>query len=389
MKDVLEAVLAKQGFRLFPESSGEKGNIFPLWKPGQWYFGVFSEELPHWEGGEFLGQYAGRYLFAFPFTLENLKSLREAFPGLSPEPPEGCRGIGIEEESPSFFPATFTALWENDIFPLSCALEEARLEEGILAAMWGAFASSRKGPFGALFMAGAGELLKRGLELGYSVLVFAAKVALQSDVFLWDERRLASRFSTLSPREREIWKRYTERRIRLSKDLTLHFSEEVFLRILLAYTPLLDALEEAFAELSGYHRPFAFGVALNDPPPEAHFFLAEELHRRGVDFRFLIFSRALPEHRVLAQVIEGYCPGVIAEDPTLVQHGWFPILKHPGFRILCELWAERDSEGMQKLFGTSSPSPLAYRDFRETCETFLFQCFEDVTLRIAAFFQRA
>lgn len=386
LRSFLCEILKDQGLRLFPHFFGEREVFFPLWSPGEWFFGLCTDSEPRWEGGKFLGAFSGKRLFAFPLTLENLKHLREAIPELTPQVPGKENASGILDVSPSFFPELFKTLWKKDFTPFAFACGAEALEEGILSAFWGAFAGGKSGPFGAAFLGGEKDLLVKALRLGYTVVILEAKDSISSEVFLWDTKKLADAFSSLTSRQKETWKRYAERTVRLSKDCLLSFPEEPFLRMLLAYSPLLDALEECFAVLSGYHVPFAFGVSLGDISKEAHFFLAEELHRRGVDFTILLFESQAAEHLLLSRTIQGYRPGFWTEDLLPPKEEYFVVLKYPGFSLLCNLLATKDPKFLHEKFGTLSLVPSSYKEHRETFETLLFHAFEDFVREVQARF---
>ncbi|MEN3202819.1 MAG: tagaturonate epimerase family protein [Atribacterota bacterium] len=385
-KNFLCKILKDQGLYLFPYFFGEKEVFFPLWSPGKWFIGLCTDGEPRWEGGKFLGAFSGKHLFAFPLTLENLEHLREAIPELTPQAPGEENASGILDVSPSFFPELFKVLWEKNFMPFAFAHGAETLEGGILFAFWGAFAGGKSGPFGAAFLGGEKDLLVKALRLGYTLVILEAKNCISSEVFLWDTKKLADAFFSLTSRQKELWKRYAERTIRFSKDCILSFSEEPFLRMLLAYSPLLDVLEECFVVLSGYRVPFAFGVSFGDLSKEAHFFLAEELHRRGVDFKILLFESQAEEHLLLSRTIQGYRPGFWTENPASLKEEYFVILKYPGFSIFCNLLATKDPKSLREKFGPLPLVPSSYKEHRETFEALLFHSFEDFVQELQARF---
>ncbi len=374
----LQEVLTSQGFRVFSPCTCGKGVLFPLWKPGEWSLGVLADSPPGGTG-ELLFEYSGKRLFRLPFVFANLPWLREAIPESTPEVPGETGAVGLEEEHPSLFPEMFRILWDRGRMPFAHTGGEEALERGILSAFWGALAGGRKGAFGASFLAEEGKLLEKALCFGYTVCILKGRT--RSEVFSWDRERLADAFFTLSPREKEVWKRYAGRSIRLSRDFVLSFPEEAFLRILLAYSPLLDTIEECFATLSGYRLPFAFGVFLESVSPEIHFFLAEELHRRGVDFKLFLMEAKSDEHLVLSQIIQGYSPGWFSEHLASCPKTGYGILRNPGLRALCEVFARENPKLFKEL------SPLSYQKHEGVLEDFLFQCYEAVTAKVEEYFQ--
>lgn len=378
MIEEIREVLTKLGFRVFSPCTCGKGVLFPLWKPGEWSLGVLTDDPPGGTGGVLL-EYSGKRLFRLPFAFANLPWLREAIPELTPEVPGKRGAVGLEEEHLSLFPEMFRILWDRGRMPFAHTGGEEALERGILSAFWGALAGGRKGPFGASFLAEEGKLLEKALCLGYTVCILKGRI--RSEVLSWDEEKLADAFFALSSRDKEVWKRYAGRSIRLSKDFTLSFSEEAFLRILLAYSPLLDTFEECFTILSGYHLPFAFGVFLEGVSPEVHFFLAEELHRRGVDFKFFLVEAKSDEHLVLSETIQGYSPGWFSEHLASCPKTGYGILRNPGLRALCEVFAKENPRLFEEL------SPLSYQKYGGVLEDFLFHRYEAVTARVEEYFQ--
>lgn len=329
-----------------------------------------------------MGEFLGGRLFVFPLTSVTFRHLREALPELAPEVPGKRNTVGLLEVSPSFLPEIFRTLWKKDLMPSVFTSGEEALESGTLSAFWGAFAGGKGGPFGAMFLGKDTVLLAQALRLGYTVLLFEAQSHIRLEVFSWDEKRLVDAFFSLSPWEKEIWKRYAGRTIKFSKDCVLAFPEAECLKIVLAYAPLLDTLEESFATLVAYHAPFAFGASLGKVTKEVHFFLAEELHRRGVDFAFLLFEKEAQEHLLLAQAIQGYRPGIFSTNLLSSQEGYIVILKYPGFSALCDILAARDPQLSRHVLRTPFSPSSRYEEHRETFETLLFQFFEDFVQRI-------
>uniref|UniRef100_A0A7V4DH97 Uncharacterized protein n=1 Tax=Candidatus Caldatribacterium californiense TaxID=1454726 RepID=A0A7V4DH97_9BACT len=353
-----------QELRLSFVFSGKDRVFFPLESREAQYFGVLSLEEPPFEGKLVTLDFQGKRLSVFPFTLGNALSLRDVIPELTPTTLCGEVSWGVVEESPALLSLVFGALWEKGIFPLSgaCAAEGKReeLEKALQSSLWGAFAGGRRGKFGVFSQEKAWQFFKEASSLGYTVYILEGEGHVRKEVFTWERAQLKEAFFRLSSREKEAWKRYCDRSFRFSQDFVLSFPEEHCLRMLFAYFPLLDILEEGFAFLESQDIPFDLGVSFEKLPPEAHFFLAEELHRRGVDFHVLF--PGVPEgdsdlsfHILLARTIGGYRLGFSCRDPDSLPsfpEDWralYLFSAHLGFPALLEVIAPEDPDLFRRL----------------------------------------
>ncbi len=354
--------------------SGKDRVLFPLESRGAQYFGVLSLEEPPFEGKLVTLGFQGKRLSVFPFTLGNARSLRDVIPELTPTTLCGEVSWGVVEESPALLSLVFGALWEKGVFPLSgtCTAEGKReeLEKALRSSLWGAFAGGGRGKFGVFSQEKAWQFFKEASFLGYTVYILEGEGYVRKEVFAWEESQLREAFFRMSSREKETWKRYRDRSFRFSQDFVLSFPEEHCLRLLFAYFPLLDILEEAFAFLENQDIPFDLGVSFEKLPPEAHFFLAEELHRRGVDFHVLF--PGIPEgdhdpsfHILLARTIGGYRLGFSCRDPESLPsfpEDWrslYLFSAHLGFPALLEVIALQDPDFLRRLLQEALEAPGA------------------------------
>jgi hypothetical protein len=404
--------------------------FFPLESRGVQYFGVLSTEEPPFEGKLVTLSFQGRKLFVFPFTLDNALRLRDVIPELTPT--TLCKEVswGVVEESPVLLSLVFGALWEKGVFPLSgtCAAEGKReeLEKALRSSLWGAFAGGGRGRFGVFSQERAWQFFKEASSLGYTAYILESEEHIRKEAFTWEEAQLKEAFFRLSFREKEAWKRYCDRSFRFSRDFVLSFPEERCLRMLFAYFPLLDILEEGFAFLESQDIPFDLGVSFEKLPPEAHFFLAEELHRRGVDFHVLFPGASegdsdLPFHTLLARTIGGYRLGFSCRDPKSLPpfpeepRGMLHLFSaHLGLPVLLEVIALEDPDLFRRLLeealeasgvsfaletvpdrellgileksslrnAVQNATPLLLAHHRETLEAYLFAFESDIAQRI-------
>lgn len=404
--------------------------FFPIESRGAQYFGVLSLEEPPFEGKLVTLDFQGKRLSVFPFTLGNARSLRDIIPELTPTTLRGEVSWGVVEESPALLSLVFGALWEKGVFPLSgtCTAEGKReeLEKTLRSSLWGAFAGGGRGRFGVFSQEKAWQFFKEASSLGYTVYILEGEGYVRKEVFAWEESQLREAFFHMSSREKETWKRYRDRSFRFSQDFVLSFPEEHCLRMLFAYFPLLDTLEEAFAFLESQDIPFDLGVSFEKLPPGAHFFLAEELHRRGVDFHVLF--PGVPEgdsdpssHILLARTIGGYRLGFPCSDPESLppfpeesKTALYLFSAHPGFPALLEVIALQDPNFLRRLLqealeasgalfaleavpdrelpgilekpslrnAVQNAAPLLFAHHRETLEAYLFAFESDIAQRI-------
>jgi len=160
----------------------------------------------------------------------------------------------------------------------------------LLGAVWGVLESGYRSPFGADADHIKGEEhLKEARACGFSMYTLDLSDEVDRTVFGWEAKALQERYETLKTEEREVFLRYRGREWRLSSGVTISFSEERLLTLVLAYLPAVKKVEYFHALLEEGGFPFDLEVSLDEgeveTSPEAHFFVAEELHRRGVDFQ--------------------------------------------------------------------------------------------------------
>ncbi|MEN3203806.1 MAG: tagaturonate epimerase family protein [Atribacterota bacterium] len=251
-------------------------------------------EKPHFVHYDAEGTYA-----VYPFNLVNYRVLTKFFPYLRPTTFDARPSFGCGDRLGMVSAAQITALQKFPIFPVLAQQSPRELErthrtfqDVLLGAAWGILESGYQGPFGADADHIKDEVfLREARDCGFTMYTLDLSEKVDFSCLTSDLENLRARFPQTTPREREIFKKYVGKRIRLGKGVTLEFSEEKLLPLLYAYLPALDQVERFWCFLKDSLSNFDLEISLDEGPVvttlEAHFFVAQELHERGVDFQSL------------------------------------------------------------------------------------------------------
>lgn len=273
----------------------------------------------------------------YPFNLANYRVLTQFFPHLRPVTFDARASFGCGDRLGMVSAAHLKALQEFPVFPVIAQQSPRELQkthrtfaDTLLGAAWGVLESGYRGPFGADADHVKDEkYLLEARNLGFSMYTLDVSENVDYSMFSLSEEKLARRYETLSAKEREVFKRYAGKTLRLSASVRVNFEGESLLPIILAYLPAIERVEYFYHLLKEGLSSFDLEISLDEggmlTSPEVHFFVAEELHHRGVDFRSLAprfpgafekgidylgdireFTLALQEHMVVARNIGGY-----------------------------------------------------------------------------------
>lgn len=235
----------------------------------------------------------------YPFTWENYLLLAQHLPHLRPAPFDDRPSFGCGDRLGMVSAAHLKALEKFPVFPVIAQQSPRELEKThrtfkdvLLGAAWGVLESGYRGPFGAdADHVKEEKHLLEARDLGYTMYTLDLSDEVDYGVFDLSEEELIRRFENLDSRVREIFNLYRGKEWKLSPEVVIDFPEEKLLPILLAYLPAIDRVEYFHALLSGGVSSFDLEISLDEGPretsPEAHFFVAEELHRRKIDFHSL------------------------------------------------------------------------------------------------------
>jgi len=276
--------------------------VFPVKSPHKFYLGAWQREsTPLFEEPLFSWQESGGkpFLLVYPFNWENYLLLAQHLPQLRPVPFDNRPSFGCGDRLGMVSAAHLKALEKFPVFPVIAQQSPRELDkthrtfsEVLLGAAWGVLESGYQGPFGADADHVKDEKhLLEARDLGYTMYTLDLSDEVDFGVFNLDEKALLKRFDSLNTRAKEVFNLYRGKEWKLSSEVVVSFSEETLLPLLLAYLPAIDKVEYFHALLAERVSSFDLEISLDEGPretsPEAHFFVAEELHRRRIDFHSL------------------------------------------------------------------------------------------------------
>lgn len=235
----------------------------------------------------------------YPFNLVNYRVLAQFFPYLRPTTFDARPSFGCGDRLGMASAAQIAALQKFPVFPVLAQQSPRELErthrtfqDVLLGAVWGILESGYQGPFGADADHIKDEVfLREARDCGFTMYTLDLSEKVDFSFFTSDLKNLQARFLHTTPQEKEIFKKYAGKRIRLGKGIILEFSEEKLFPLLYAYLPALNQVERFWYFLKDGLSDFDLEISLDEGPivttPEAHFFVAQELHERGIDFQSL------------------------------------------------------------------------------------------------------
>lgn len=295
----------REELRVYPqqyEISALSCTVFPVKGPHRFYLGVWQREsTPLFEEPLFSWQDPEKefFLLVYPFSWKNYLLLAQHLPYLRPAPFDNRPSFGCGDRLGMVSGAHLKALEKFPVFPVIAQQSPRELDkthrtfsEVLLGAAWGVLESGYQGPFGAdADHVKEEKHLLEARDLGYTMYTLDLSDEVDFSVFNLDEKALLERFDKLGTRAKEIFNLYRGKEWKLSPEVVVDFSEEKLLPVLLAYLPAIDRVEYFYALLSESVSSFDLEISLDEGPretsPEAHFFVAEELHRRKIDFHSL------------------------------------------------------------------------------------------------------
>ncbi|MEN3185319.1 MAG: tagaturonate epimerase family protein [Atribacterota bacterium] len=273
----------------------------------------------------------------YPFDLVNYRALTQFFPSLRPVTFNHRPSFGCGDRLGMVSAAHLKALAEFPVFPVIAQQSPRELErtqrtfqDVLLGAVWGILESGYQGPFGAdADHVKEEKYLLEARNLGFSMYTLDVSENVAYSALTWPEHELSRRYETLTTEEREIFKYYEGKSLRLSESVRVNFEGTKLLPLVLAYLPAIERVEYLYHLLKEELSSFDLEISLDEggilTSKEAHFFVAEELHRRGIDFRSLAlrfpgafekgidylgdlqeFAQALRQHMVVVRNIGGY-----------------------------------------------------------------------------------
>lgn len=297
--------LAPDDFRVYSKECEVRdisAVVLPVKDKGGFYLGVWSSRKePLLENPLFsrLDSSGGRSFFLHALSWENYSILASYLPYLRPSCFDRRPSLGCGDRLGMVSAAHVAALQKSPVFPVLAQQSPRELErthrtlqDVLLGAVWGILESGYRGPFGADADHIKNEVfLRQARDCGFTMYTLDLSEKVDFSLLVSDLENLQARFLNTTPREKEVFKRYAGRKVCLGKDVTLEFSEEKLFPILCAYLPAVDEVERLWYFLKDSLSDFDLEISLDEgsvvTAPEAHFFVAQELHERGIDFQSL------------------------------------------------------------------------------------------------------
>ncbi|MBC7218247.1 MAG: hypothetical protein H5U36_08965 [Candidatus Caldatribacterium sp.] len=273
-------------------------------------------------------------IFLYSFGFEVYQFLRNVFPQLRPKTFDHRPSFGCGDRLGMVSAAHVRALERFPVFPVLAQQSPRELErtrrtfrEVLVDAAWGVLESGYQGPFGAdADHIKDEERLLEAMDAGFTIYTLDLSGEVNHRIL----REGASSLQGFSSNVREILRWHARGRYVLSQDVRLELSEEKLPPVVLSYLPAIEKVERFSDLLRGrLGSSFSLEISLDEgegiTSPEAHFFVAEELRRRGVNFESLAprfpgsfekgvdyigdiekFARALRVHAVIQRNLGGY-----------------------------------------------------------------------------------
>jgi len=319
----------KLGMKIYPVK-GEKERYLGMWSGDKKLY--FDDPL-YLEPDED----KGKFFFLYPFNFKNYLTLADYFPNLKPQPAGVKTSLGCGDRLGLVSRAHLEAVKNYPIFPVIAQQSPRELQkmgrtfqDVLLSAAWGVLESGNIIPFGAdADHLKDEEYLQEGIESGFSMYTLDGSGVASFQMLSKSEKELQQIFDSMSQEEREIFNRYADRTFTLRRGLEIDFRRETFFPLFKVYFPVINFVEKMNfilqEKLSSYDLEVSLDEGEGVTSPEVHFFVAEELHRRGVDFQSLAprfpgsfekaidyqgniqeFSSSLQSHLTVQQEIEGY-----------------------------------------------------------------------------------
>lgn len=277
------------------------------------------------------------YLTLYPFSFENYRELSRHLTWLIPVSAGVRSSFGLGDRLGLVSAAHLDAAVSRGVFPVLAQQSPRELEKTgrtfkdvLLSAAWGMLERGKRVPFGAdADHITNEERLSEALEAGFSFFTLDVSKEAQFTYLSMEEDELSRRYDALPLDEKSLYRRYLDRTYTLTQGVRFEFREETLWPLVLAYRGVFDFVKQMDGLINSSCSARDLEISLDEgdalTTPATHFLVAEELHRRGVDFQSLAvrypgafekgvdfrgdiddFTRALHEHSVIQKEIGGY-----------------------------------------------------------------------------------
>lgn len=233
-----------------------------------------------------------------PLTVENSKVIRELFEFTRPKSHMGhAVTIGLGDRLGLASVGHIRTIRNIDVFPVLAqqSMRELNLtgrvyEDVLASAVWAVFREGYKKGYGA-----DGDHLKTheevkyALDCGYTMITLDCSEHIQNDLADIPLNEVIAQYDEL-PKDltSALEDSYLNTSITIDKKIAIEFNKDDFMRIVLTYLPAIKHASNIFNELLR-GREIDFEVSIDETltatTPQAHFFVACQLIRHGVDVR--------------------------------------------------------------------------------------------------------
>ena len=287
---------------LFWEYRPFRALLIPVYSSEKKYLGVWSPEKKIIFNEPWLEDtrvHNGQSFALYPFNYENFQLLSQEIPSLKPTAAGVKTSFGTGDRLGLVSSAHLTALKKYDVFPIVAQQSPRELEKTgrtfqtvLVDAAWGVFMSGYQGIYGADADHIKDESrLIQAIESGYSFYTLDVSEKVEKNALFKSEKELVEAYQHLSLPQLTVYKRYLDQSFTLAEGFQVDFRERNLLSILLAYYPILDFIDRMNVLLDERVSHYDLEISLDEGDAltsfEAHFLVAEELHRLGIDFQSL------------------------------------------------------------------------------------------------------
>ncbi|HUV04064.1 MAG TPA: tagaturonate epimerase family protein [Armatimonadota bacterium] len=290
MTQELTTLLEKHGFSLYPESIrsiGDATQLFVAARDGQKAIGLMQAGKTLELSATILDAKlpSGESVSLHALTWENYQELKAVAP-ISPSPCDRQASFGTGDRLGLVSAAHLDVLRRYPVFPVPAQQSPRELiktnrdfQDVLLKAVMGVLESGYTGKFGAdADHIKDDEYLMMGARAGYSMYTL--------DVSDWLQDPTATSADQLSALSRSIVAECAQMKV-----ADMPISEQELLKSALIYEKAMEQIKRSHDLVKGVIRDFDLEVSIDegsrDTSVEDHLFVAEYLHRSGIDFSSL------------------------------------------------------------------------------------------------------
>ncbi|MGC9002959.1 MAG: tagaturonate epimerase family protein [Dictyoglomus sp.] len=271
----------------------------------------------------------------YPLNFENYQKLKEIIP-ISPKVCDKKISFGTGDRLGLITSAQLSALKEYDLFPILAQQSPRELiktkrdfKDVLLKSAMGVLETGYTGKYGADADHIKDEkYLIEAIDAGYTMYTLDISDFIEKIKDL-SEKALKEKYEKVSSFSKKIIDKYAGKRVKISDEEYFELSYNELCKSAIVYEKALSFVEMVYEILKSKLSEFDIEVSIDegerDTTPEDHFFVAQFLHDKGIDFKSLApkfpgefqkgidyigdikeFERALKKHYALTKALEGY-----------------------------------------------------------------------------------